>query len=199
MTEKPLTKRVRFRLLRRLLKSIVFLIIGIVLLSFGGVAVVWGHFWDFRVGDPTSESCGNCHLLEQYVESQSDATLLVSNHVREGVGCIDCHPQTIDLQITETIAYLQNNYTQPFVRAEYPMDTCFQCHEHSSYDQLVWRTTDLGITDPQAKGTIANPHQPPHFEELECFSCHRMHQPSVLVCSECHAYVFRFPVLPQGD
>ncbi len=72
-----------------------------------------------------------------------------------------CHQQTIELQIAETIAYLQTNYTQPFVPAEYPMDTCFQYHEHSSYDQLVWRTTDLGVTDPQAQGTFANPQLPP--------------------------------------
>ncbi len=197
MTELHPRKRFRLRFLRRILASVALLAIIGVLVVGTGVAVTWGHFWDFRVGDPTSESCTNCHLLQNYVDSQHDESLLVSRHVQKGFGCVDCHETSLERQIHETIAYLKEDYKVPFVRAQYPMDTCFTCHAHTSYDQLAWRTTDLGVTDAQASGHSANPHQPPHYSELECNTCHRMHRPSVLLCSECHAYQFRFPVVPQ--
>jgi hypothetical protein len=197
-TEQRSKKRVGFRILRRLLKSVVLLAVGLLLLAFAGVAVVWGHYWDFRVGDPTSESCASCHILDTYVNSLSDDTLLVQRHVQAGYGCVDCHERTLQDQIHETITYLQQDYQVPFMRAQYSMDTCFSCHEHTSYEQLAWRTMDLGVTDAQARGHAANPHQSPHYSDLECHSCHRMHRPSVLLCSECHAYQFRIPVIsPQ--
>lgn len=194
MTEPQPQPRARFRFFRRALKALLFLLVALVLVGFAGVAVVWGHFWDFQVGTPSSETCGSCHILEDYVNTLTDSTMLASNHARNDIGCVDCHAYDLDQQLTETIAYLQGDYDQPFFRAKYEMDTCFACHEHQSYDQLAWRTTDLGVTDAQAGGHDANPHQPPHYSELECHTCHRMHRPSVLLCSECHAYEFSMPM-----
>ncbi|MBZ0291644.1 MAG: cytochrome c3 family protein [Anaerolineae bacterium] len=197
MNEQRSPRRIRFRFLRRFLRIVVIIALGVTLVSVLGVTALWGHFWDFRVGDPTSESCESCHVLQSYVDSRSDPQMLASNHAAFNVDCVDCHQVGLEEQIHETIAYLQNDYQQPFVRAEYTMDTCFQCHEHGSYDQIAWRTTDLGVTDAQAGGHIANPHHPPHFSDLECYSCHQMHRPSTLLCSECHTYVFRFPFQSQ--
>ena len=197
MHEQRSPKRRRCRFLRRSLKAIALIALGVALIAVVGVTVVWGHFWEFRIGDPTSESCGRCHLLQSYVESLTDPVMLASRHTLGNVECIDCHERTLEYQVRETIAYLTNDYPQPFVRAQYPMTTCFQCHTHTSYDQLAWRTTDLGISDAQAHGRPANPHQPPHYSNLECHSCHRMHRPSTLLCAECHAYQFRIPVQPQ--
>jgi fumarate reductase flavoprotein subunit len=75
------------------------------------------------------------------------------------------------------------------------MELCLGCHEHGSYEQIAWRTTDLGVTDSKAKGHEANPHQPPHYDELECNSCHQIHQESTLLCWECHTYDFDSPYL----
>ena len=187
-------RRTRLHALRKLLTTIA--ILGLVLVSVGfvGVAIVWGHFWEFRVGDPSSSTCSNCHVLDSYVNSLSERAMLAGQHAAQGVGCVDCHDWRVEQQMADTVAYLTGEYTEPLPRLQVKMDQCFTCHEHSSYDQIAWRTTDLGVTDPTAKGHIANPHQPPHYTELECSSCHRMHQPSTLLCLECHTY--EFPGLP---
>lgn len=168
---------------------------GVAFVAFVGVMAVWGHFWEFRFGNPSSESCASCHILDSYFDSQNDPIMLASRHAQQGLTCVDCHPRTLEDQIHETLAYLQDDYRFPFRRAQYPMTTCFECHSHSSYDQIAWRTTDLGITDPQAMGYYANPHQPPHYSNLECHTCHRVHRESVLMCSECHMFEFRIPVV----
>lgn len=190
MDEQTPRQRRRFHGLRRLVKAIALLALaaaGIVLIAAG---IVWGHFWNFQIGSPTSETCANCHVLADHVASLSDPVMLASNHAASGVTCADCHDRTFEQQVSETIAYLTNDFTQPLPRMQVKMDTCFECHAHGSYDQIAWRTTDLGVTDGQAKGHIANPHQPPHYTELECNSCHRMHRPSTLLCLECHTYQF---------
>lgn len=197
MSESQTRTPTRGRGLRRAFKFVAILTGIVVLVVVGGLAVVWGHFWDFRVGDPTSESCANCHTMEDYVDSLSDMGLLASRHANHDVGCIDCHEYGLDEQIQDTLAFLQDDYEQPFARMRFDNEQCFQCHEHGSYDQLAWRTTDLGVSDAQASWHDANPHQPPHYSDLECHSCHRMHRPSTLLCWECHTYEFRFPITPQ--
>src|SRR5690606_7074332 len=156
----------------------------------------WGHFWDFRIGDPTSESCASCHVMEPYFNSQHDPVMLNSVHASHDVGCVDCHDYGLEHQINDTLAYLRNEYQEPLQRVEYGMDMCFECHV--SYEQLARRTTDLGVTDAQAKGHDANPHQPPHYSNLECSTCHRIHRPSTLLCSECHSYQYRYPVVIEA-
>jgi len=99
MTEQQPEPRVRFGFLRRLLKALVFLGVALVLVGVAGVAVVWGHFWDFQVSAPTSDTCGSCHILESYVDSLADPDMLVSRHVRSGVGCVDCHEYDLDRMI----------------------------------------------------------------------------------------------------
>jgi hypothetical protein len=158
-----------------------------------GAAGVWGHFWDFRVGDPTSESCGNCHVMEPYVQSSLTSEILAGAHTANDVTCTDCHDYDLDQQINDTVAYFSNNYQQPLEQARYEMDFCFQCHEHGSYDQIAWRTMDLGVSDGQSKGHEANPHQSPHYTELQCNVCHRVHTPSTLYCWECHTFDYGDP------
>jgi hypothetical protein len=52
MDEQRSPKRRRFRFLRRSLKAIALIALGVALIAVVGVTVVWGHFWEFRVGDP---------------------------------------------------------------------------------------------------------------------------------------------------
>lgn len=194
MTDQPEAKAARFRGLRRLLKAVLILIVAAAGVALIALAVVWGHFWSFQVGSPSSATCSSCHIHADAVASLSDSTLLASSHANQDVTCTDCHARTLDDQVRETVAWLTNRPTAPLPRLNLKMDTCFACHEHGSYDQIAWRTTDLGVTDGTAKGHIANPHQPPHYTALECNNCHRMHEPSTLLCSECHTY--QFPGLP---
>jgi cytochrome c nitrite reductase small subunit len=193
MAETRSEKRRALRLLRRLLKIVGILVVIVVSVVVVGTVAVWGHFWEFRVGDPSSSSCATCHVLDSYVETQYDTNMEVGMHTVRGIGCVDCHELDLEQQLHETVSYLSQDYRLPFIRVRYEMDTCFKCHEHGSYDQIAWRTTDLGVTDAQAGGHIANPHQPPHYSNLECNSCHRMHTPSTLLCWECHEYQFEWP------
>ena len=187
------------RAIRRLSIIVAALLAIGVVLSVIGVAVIWGHFWDWRVGDPTSKSCASCHVIEPYVESMTTADLLGSAHAMRDVTCTDCHDYGLDHQIRDTVAYLRNEYEEPLPQESYDMDMCFQCHEHGSYDQIAWRTMDLGVTDGQAKGHSANPHASPHYTELECNLCHRVHEPSTLYCWECHTYDFGNPMFQRSE
>lgn len=192
--------RVR-RAVARIVKAIA--LIGVVLFLAGvvGVAALGVHFWDLQIGNPSSDTCVNCHVMEPYVASLTSNHLLASAHANEGLGCTDCHDYDAERQLHETIAYLTNDYVEPFPRARYEMETCFTCHDHASYAQLAWRTTDLGVSDGQAKGHDANPHQPPHYSELECHTCHRVHRESTLMCAECHAFQFQgsfFGIVPEA-
>jgi hypothetical protein len=198
MTDQGQSGRRRFRHLRRLLKAITLFALAAVGLVLVAVGVTWGHFWDFQVGSPSSDTCASCHVLADHVASLNDPAMLVSNHAARGVTCADCHDRSFEQQVAETVAFLTNDYIQPLPREQAKMDTCFACHEHASYDQIAWRTTDLGVTDGQAKGHTANPHQPPHYTELECNSCHRMHRPSTLLCLECHSFEFEMEMQPPA-
>ena len=162
-----------------------------------GVAGVWSHFWGAHVGDPTSDSCANCHPMQPYIDSEQAANLLASAHAQADVGCTDCHDYDVNLQIRDTVAFVLNQYDEPLEHERYDMSLCLSCHEHGSYEQIAWRTTDLGVTDSKAKGNEANPHQPPHFDQLECNSCHQIHQESTLLCWECHTYEFDSPYLGE--
>ena len=194
MPEQRITKRNFFHALRNVLITMAVLCVLLVAVSGIAVAAVWGHFWDFRVGDPQSESCVNCHVMQTYVNSVENGEMLASFHASRDVGCTGCHARTFENQFSETVSYLRSDYQEPLTQAHYSMeDMCFQCHEHGSYDQIAWRTTDLGVTDAQASGHSANPHQPPHFTNLECDNCHLVHQPETLLCAECHTYEFNNP------
>lgn len=193
MPEQRTRKQKYFYALRNILIAMAVILTLFVAVSGIAFAAVWGHYWDFQADNVDSETCGNCHVMETYVESTQNNELLASFHASRSVGCTDCHDYSIKNQISETISYLKDDGQKPVLDPPYAMDQCFQCHEHGSYDQIAWRTTDLGVTDAQASGHSANPHQPPHFTNLECNNCHFIHAPQTLLCSECHTYEFKYP------
>lgn len=181
------------RTLRRILSfSIVLLAVGLIL-GVIGVGVIWGHYWDWHVGNPSSDTCASCHVIEPYAESMTAPHLLSTSHAMRDINCTDCHDYNLDHQVHDTITFLLGEYQEPLIKQAYGMEMCFQCHEHGSYDQIAWRTMDLGVTDGHAKGHSANPHASPHYTNLECNLCHRVHEPSTLYCWECHTYDFGNP------
>jgi len=168
-----------------LVAIVALVVIGI---AVAGTAVAWGHFWNFSVGSPSAETCSSCHILEPYVDSLTTTNLLAGAHALKGVACTDCHDYDLERQISRTITYLANSEIEPVAQDSYAMDFCFQCHEHGSYDQIAWRTMDLGVADQQSKGHEGNPHRSPHYTNLECNNCHQVHEASTLMCWECHAF-----------
>lgn len=155
----------------------------------------WFYFWPpLSGGDASGEQCTRCHVVEPYLEDMNNPEWLVHDHLQEGVKCLDCHQLSLADKFQETITYLNLNgeFRNPLRRYKYPQETCLSCHEHGSYEQIALVTTDLGVTDDQAGGTPANPHQS-HFAKLECHLCHRMHEQSVDYCAECHKYDWDVP------
>lgn len=140
------------------------------------------------------ETCARCHVIEPYLDTMDNSNFLVHDHLREGVQCLECHDRSFPEKISETITYLNLNgeFRSPLRRYKYPQEKCLSCHAHGSYEQIAWITTDLGVTDDQAGGTFANPHQA-HFAKLECHVCHRMHERSEDFCAECHKYDWDVP------
>lgn len=188
----PLKARL-FKLIRRSLVISGSALGVVALLGLLGITLVWGYYWDFRIGNVSTDTCSNCHTMESYIAGLRSSEYLGEYHATRGITCIDCHPQSLKSQFRESAAQILGNFDTPLVRLKYPKADCLQCHEHSSYQEITWRTTDLGISDEKAGGTEANPHQPPHYEALECNSCHRVHQSSTLFCWECHTYEFDPP------
>jgi hypothetical protein len=128
--------------------------------------------------------CTVCHSMESYFESLQDSNLLAYAHAEEGLACLDCH----DVEAVEQV-HEEAVPGAPIRAKTVDMESCFDCHvanEHTSYEQVIGRTTDYVIN-----GEEINPHDP-HvgLEEapLECRYCHQMHDESPLVegCYNCH-------------
>lgn len=64
---------------------------------------------------------------------------------------------------------------------EVPTEQCQTCH--GDYDKLALLTE---------KTLPHNPHAS-HYGEPECHECHKGHQPSVLLCNDCHSYSMTVP------
>jgi len=122
--------------------------------------------------------CATCHIIEPYYNSWKEGDLLAARHAEAGVDCLECHHKSIVAKIGEGINYLTGNYENPLKERDFSKEECLRCHEHGSYEQLVELTADL---DP-------NPHDPPHYQEMECSFCHKMHRKSEIYCAQCHSF-----------
>lgn len=94
---------------------------------------------------------------------QKDKYHLKKTHAGLSLECIFCHAE-------------QGNNPEKF---EAPEETvCLECHKSKQYlaDRLAFMDT-----------LKANPHNSVHDgPNLYCDECHREHEPSVNMCSECH-------------
>lgn len=80
-------------------------------------------------------------------------------HLGKDVGCVDCHGKGR-------------------IAAPAPSATCLSCHGPS--EELVKKTAAV---KPE------NPHRSPHWgTAMECYVCHRQHQPAVNWCAHCHTF-----------
>jgi cytochrome c nitrite reductase small subunit len=181
------------RIIGLTLKIISLSVLVLIVVGAVGAAAIWGHYWGFPIGSPTADACATCHTMQTYVESMETDGMLAQYHGFRDITCTDCHQHTFEQQLHELVSQLRGDYQTPLTQVRYSMDKCFECHQHGSYEQIRLRTTDLGISDPQAFFHEANPHRPPHYDDLECHSCHRIHRESTLLCTECHAFRFRIP------
>jgi len=83
-----------------------------------------------------------------------------NSHYKMGVDCFQCHTVT-------------DSQPQKKVKNE----QCFGCHKQN-YEGVASLTADL---EP-------NPHLPPHYEDMDCSLCHKIHSKSEFMCAECHTF-----------
>ncbi|MDR3052961.1 MAG: cytochrome c3 family protein [Coriobacteriales bacterium] len=171
-------------------KKKLFIILGIIVVVIAG-GVVGGLIWH---EEPTF--CNAiCHTpMDPYVDSYeknisvqpSQASLATPLSVTlhkesdQKIRCLSCHVPTIDEQITEGIKWITGDYSVPLPELKYDGETfCLrpECHEGiTTRDDLGKLTADLA----------RNPHNS-HLGKTECSQCHKVHEQSVQLCTQCHA------------
>jgi len=150
---------------------VIAVLLGVVVL--GGVGAV--GFWQYH---EQPEFCGTCHIMDPYLESWQSSDYGAAAHAEQGVACLDCHEPTVQQQMDELVMYVQGDFAVPLEQREFGVEFCFDCHEaneHTGYEEVIQRTEGLEI----------NPHDS-HLGEMECGTCHKMHQSSEDYCAQCH-------------
>ncbi|MFC1531789.1 cytochrome c3 family protein [Thermodesulfobacteriota bacterium] len=104
--------------------------------------------------------------LKQVSHSWLTSDHLDNIHAKNMVACSSCHGPR-----------LPNN------AAIVPMARCLSCHY--SYEKIAKETVSEEFPD-------INPHDS-HNGEIECTSCHHLHQTSQLYCLECHDFDIKVP------
>jgi cytochrome c nitrite reductase small subunit len=129
--------------------------------------------------------CSVCHVMDPYVESLEDTSVLAYAHAQEGLECLDCHEEDA---LEET--HEEAEADRPVKQLTVEMAFCFDCHvenDHTSYEEVAERTEGYMIGEEEI-----NPHDPhvatDGVDPLECSSCHQMHEESALAegCYSCH-------------
>lgn len=121
-----------------------------------------------------------CHQpMDSYVEGYyaQDPTLLASVHEGADVTCLGCHEPTISEQLAEGVTWATGGYEVPLEQRSFDEGFCLNeaCHD-TSREGLADATSHLKY----------NPHADFH-EVLDCGDCHKVHEQSVLECSQCHS------------
>ncbi|MDH4207754.1 MAG: cytochrome c3 family protein [Anaerolineae bacterium] len=162
-------------------KWIILIAVLLAAVVVGGVGAV--AFWEYH---EQPQFCGTCHIMDPYVESWQSSALGANAHAEYDITCLDCHVPTLEQQISELAMYVTGDYQTPLNELKYPKESCYECHEHGTYEQIVEMTAELEET------VGANPHAS-HYGELECRLCHKMHKQSEDYCAQCHTWGFEVP------
>lgn len=120
--------------------------------------------------------CSTCHVMQPYYDSYHEGILLASKHAEADMVCHDCHESSLAIQAEEGWKFLTGNYQIPLEKREFSRDFCLECHD--DFDTDVKTATNF---------EESNPHDS-HNGEMECNECHSMHQPSQVMCAECHTF-----------
>lgn len=145
----------------------------LLLVLIGVVIGAGGGFYMLNASDDPA-FCSSCHIMEPYYESWNDSNLLANKHAAEGEECHDCHEPDFVTQVEEGIKYVTGSYEDPLKKREFSKESCLECHDYES----VKAATDYGDS---------NPHDS-HNGEMECYTCHNMHQKSEVMCAQCHYF-----------
>jgi hypothetical protein len=158
---------------------VIGVLLGVVIIGGVGAVAAWKYH-------ELPQFCGTCHIMDPYVESWQSSDLGANTHAEQDITCLGCHVPTLEQQVNELVMYLRGDYQLPLKELKYPKESCYGCHEHGTYEEIVEMTAELEET------VGANPHAS-HYGELECRLCHKMHKQSEEYCAQCHAWGFQVP------
>jgi fumarate reductase flavoprotein subunit len=91
---------------------------------------------------------------------------LAKKHTDAGVTCKQCHTAGIPVKKAAVSSEVPRLATK---------EACLKCH--GSFKELSQKTANYEKP--------FNPHYS-HYGELNCYTCHRVHQTSELFCTSCH-------------
>ncbi|MCL1847740.1 MAG: cytochrome c3 family protein [Coriobacteriia bacterium] len=189
-------------------KILIVVIIVIVVLGAGG----GGAYLAFH---PNPKFCNFiCHTpmdgyVASYLEGTSinaiqadvDGPLGVTVH-RDGnpqTVCIDCHQDGLSAQLTEGMSWISGNYQFPLAGFKLTYKQPKEgSHDRNGIDFCLRPECHEGIaTIEDLKASSADEHRNPHDNHngnLDCSTCHKMHEYSVMWCTSCHLDV----TIPDG-
>jgi nitrate/TMAO reductase-like tetraheme cytochrome c subunit len=166
------SKNTKVKLLSKLSnKKIIFImLITFVFLGIGGMVGAKGVL---KASDKPS-FCTSCHNMQPMYDSYQHSNLLANSHAKakDKVVCHDCHESSLVKKASEGVKYVTGDYETPMKTRGFSDDMCLKCHK---MNEVKSKTNFDG----------SNPHQS-HLGKLECSSCHKMHEPSKVYCSNCH-------------
>ncbi len=142
-----------------------------VLLSIAGL--IGAAIIGLRDANRRPDYCALCHVTARNVRTWMSSDYLAYEHALSAVPCERCHERSVRQLVQEIVSTVRHDYVDPLQDQKYASAMCIRCH--GDYSRLAERTSAMQI----------NPHASPHGQQ-ECEDCHRMHAPSVDVCSGCH-------------
>ncbi|MDO4502697.1 MAG: cytochrome c3 family protein [Coriobacteriia bacterium] len=132
-----------------------------------------------------------CHTpMDKYAETyfadpQSEDATLVATHAQAGKDCLSCHPAELSSQIKEGTHWITGDYafdqeTGKLVSRSGEFGTQEGCMTESCH---LFTEEDLRNKTSYMEW---NPHDFTEHGVTNCGDCHKMHDTSVYVCTECH-------------
>ncbi|MDR2036053.1 MAG: cytochrome c3 family protein [Coriobacteriales bacterium] len=148
-----------------------------------------------------------CHSpMEPYVQSYLEGTSVVAEQANlkypltvtihkdsdQEVVCLDCHPDGLDVQISEGISWITGDYSVPLEPLTLTVKDPKKATERSGVKTCLVAGCHEGISSlDELKEFTANRSRNPHSNhngDLACTTCHKAHEQSVLFCTQCHEY-----------
>jgi len=201
-------------------KALIIIVIVVVVIFGGGFAA-------YSVFHSNPAFCNFlCHTpMDPYVISYDDnistvaaqadsgATLLVTQHKDQGLDCLSCHVPTFSEQVTMAMHWVSGNYTVPLnaltLVVQNPgdgqqsgVDFCLRpgCHDGvTSLDDLKALYAGKNVVRGYDYNWHNN-HVSPLTGATDCSDCHKSHEQSVMICTQCHLADFQNTpgLLPDG-
>jgi hypothetical protein len=163
-----------------------FVLVLAAVVLIGGVATVGGTAAWLKGRVRTTDYCAGCHVIAPYYDTWKSSLFTAHAHAAVGIVCQDCHQRTVRDGLREIVS----NVSRESPSGDYRVSPkiCLGCHV--SYRHLAGLTGNLRGPDGFALGR--NPHHS-HWGSLDCGICHKMHKPSVDLCSKCHGFPIKAP------